>query len=176
MRHPEVLGVVLPWELNKDKAITEPSHLTRGIRAMGESSDDELLEKEYPELANLWLTRGKDYSAAQLQELSQALAAVFRLPSLESGLEAFVRFEMCNLMEFFDGWSWAEIPVSEGRSCDWLAASDHGWREAAGVFDLSLLACLRAFALEHLFTELGQCPTKSELLEPRAFLLWENCD
>src|SRR5687767_3700360 len=61
MRYPSIAGVVLRLEANDGKARAPLKDFIRGLKAMAEDPDLELLESEFPVLRQLVYTRGNPY-------------------------------------------------------------------------------------------------------------------
>jgi hypothetical protein len=104
MSCPSVLAAVLRLEANADKGRKDLAHLLRGFRCMAEDPDPDTLRRDYPVLARLVLTHGTEYTRRELRDLENVLSAHVLVPPLRSGIEAFVRQEPCDPLDYFRGW------------------------------------------------------------------------
>ena len=59
MSYPCVVGAALPLAVNADRGGDAAAHVIRGLRAMAEDPDVELLAREFPALRSAVLTWGK---------------------------------------------------------------------------------------------------------------------
>jgi hypothetical protein len=153
--------------------------LVRGLKAMAEDPDLDLLEAEFPALRELVYTIGMPYKELELRRLQSFVRRFIDTPLVESGIEAFVRYEPCDILYYFGGWnvlSWKlvepdrrvgsicgdDVParycVEQGNVCDLLCDDNN-------ILDESLLE-----TISRLGRRLGLAGP------PRLFLLWENSD
>lgn len=174
MRYPEVVGGVLRLDDNKRHGIGDIDQLIKGFRAIGEDPNRGRFRSFYADLFRFCKTWGEDYSESQLCDLDRTFSEYLRLPPIESGIEAFLRFDQCDPFDFFRGWSLTRINAPErprrvlykGQLCPHFDDSNFGeLRLEPGVeFQPDVIA-----ELERLGRQIGQS-------QVRAFLLWENSD
>lgn len=162
--YPSALGALLRLAANAKHARYDPKHLVDGFHCMAEDPQIAVLKREHPELWPLCATWGDAYSPVQLQHLRRATETYFRLPAPSLGHEAFVEYEPCDPLEYFEGWSVVE--VADHVAVILGAQEQYGelWRDA-GQFDRGLVGRLRTIG--------GAVLPGAPL---RLFLLWENCD
>lgn len=175
MSYPSVIGLVLRLASNLAE-LQEGQKVIRGLKAMAEDPKLSLLKREYPEFARLVLTHGQPYSKEQLDSLSDALRLHMRLPPIESGIEAFVRFEACDLRSYFDGWNVLAASAPAGLASIYdPAIADRIHIDDSNVRQLSLQddTCFDSASFASLVALGGVLGSKNC---PRAFLLWENSD
>ena len=179
MSYPSVVGAVLRLEANADKARKDLTRLVRGFRCMAEDPDLGTLRRDYPVLAGLVLTHGAEYAGRQLRDLENLLSAHLRVPPLRSGIEAFVRHEPCEPLDYFRSWRVLRCAVR----CDGpRRGSVYAFPEPSGYYvDDSNLADLdladdvaydqeRQEELAAFGARLGRAGL------PDLFFLWENSD
>ncbi len=167
MVYPQATGLLLRLEGNASFAHNDLSKLLSGFRLMSENSDIGWLEaiaimrEEYPQLAPVHATRGKELDAAQLHSLKLALEPYFSLPAPVSGWEAFVRLAECELIDVFGAWSVVQFDAGLDQIPETMPDEALPWRDSAPLEQAILDELSRLVG--------GGRP-------PRAFLLWENCD
>jgi hypothetical protein len=179
MSYPDCAGALLRFEANKDRFIQDANPLIRGMRCMAEDPNLDALGREHPVLRNLVCTWGEPYSQPNLRSLDGFLAGFVRLPPLESGVEALVRFAQCDLNEYFAGWKTLGCqlrPEGERSGSAYRLNEqsvyyiDEGNRNDVTLEDVILVDNDLLDCLSDLGRSIG-------LLNPiRAFLLWENSD
>ncbi len=173
MRYPSVVGVVLRLADNPNRCRGDLDYVVRGFRAMAEDPDVTLLRREYPVLHELVYTRGEDYTDRQLEQLARFLAQFFDVPAFESGCEAFVRFERCDVCSVFGGWRAMQVaPSPDLRRL-------YPGLQAVHVDDSNIHGV--TFSADTMFglatrNEIEAIGTRIGAEGPRAFLLWENSD
>jgi hypothetical protein len=177
MSYPRVAGVVLRLDANRDHAHGPLAVAIRGFKAMAEDPHVSLLDAEYPALRQLVYTLGDPYAADDLHRLEAFLRRFLHVPNLRDGIEAFVRFESCDVMQYVSDWRvmsyqlrpdhgpslYANMPpnryaVEEGNISDLLLADDER-------FDDAMLQRLNSFGKQLRRTD-----------PPSLFFLWENSD
>jgi hypothetical protein len=171
MTYPRVFGAVLRLEANLDKGRNRPQDLVRGLHAMAEDPDMEVLA-EYPVLRSLVKTQGDPYDRPELRRLSAFVSQYFDVGPFESGIEAFVRCADLDPRVFF-GW--------RAFSC----AFKPGFQPTSTVIDDGMLhaeASNLVLSDDEIFGDsmLQQLEDAARslalFLTPRVFLLWENSD
>jgi hypothetical protein len=179
MSYPSVVGAVLRLEANAHKAVKDIARLVRGFRLMVEDPDLGTLRREYPVLAGLVLTHGAEYTRRQLLDLGNVLSAHVRVPPLRSGIEAFVRHEPCDPLDYFRGWRVLRCGVRRDgprRGSIYAFPEPSGYHvDDSNLADLDLAddvaydeACQRGLmALGAAWARPGP---------PDVFLLWETSD
>jgi hypothetical protein len=175
MSYPSVLGAILRIESNREFG-NEVAFMARGLAAMAEDPDMELLGRDYPVLASLVKTWGEEYPRASVERLGSFLARHIRLPRIASAIEAFVRFEPCNPLDYVECWRMVqhELPV---RPESWVITDRNGvtnidesnFRELMLRED-ELLCAVHLDVLRRLAAAAGHEGP------PSLFLLWENSD
>jgi hypothetical protein len=176
MSYPSVLGGILRLESNREFGDEVP-FMVRGLVAMAEDPDLELLGRDYPALASLVKTWGEEYPRASVERLASFLARYIRLPPIASAIEAFVKFEQCNPLDYVECWRMVqhELPV---RPESWIITDqttrvtnidESNFRELILRED-ELLSCCHLNALQQMAAAVGQEGP------PSLFLLWENSD
>jgi len=104
MQYPECAGMLLRFEANR-KCFRQPADpLIRGLRFIAQDPNLQALADEYPLLYGMVGTWGLPYDADTLHALSRYLAPFLDLPELESGIEAYLHFEECDLLAHFARW------------------------------------------------------------------------
>lgn len=173
MSYPEVLGLMLRLESNVQWARKDPSRWLRGLRAMAEDPDYDLLKREYPGLHSCTGTWGEPYRPEDLSLLHEEISGAFALPEFDGGLEAFVRFKACDLLQVFGGWRVLGLhtplgvePVAGGFLYDFLSAHEL-------VRDEDVCLTLESLRALQLYCERF---AGARLPPPRAWLVWENSD
>lgn len=165
MSYPHAVGTLLRLEANLDRGIRPLGELVRGLKAMAEDPDMELL-RQFPTLRQLVLTQGEPYGRAELDRLAAYLGRFLELPPIAGGLEAFVRFAPCAALAHFGGWRALRCrPASPAIRHFESGNIPELRRDDASVLDGSLMCSL---------TGLG--PQLGLRSQPAAFLLWENSD
>ena len=104
MSYPECAGMLLRFEGNRDHFLHDPDNLIRGFKFMAEDPRLGILKREYPILRGLVYTDGRPYEDDQLRQLDAFLAGFLRLPAIDSGIEAFLRFVDADVLTYFRGW------------------------------------------------------------------------
>jgi hypothetical protein len=179
MSYPSVVGAVLRLEANTDMARKDIARLIHGFRLMAQDPNLATLRREYPVLAGLVLTHGTEYTRQELRDLGNVLSAPFRVPPLRSGIEAFVRHDPCNPLDYFRGWRVLRCGLRRDRplrgSIYLFPGSSHYHVDDSNLADLDLAddvaydeACQRELMV------LGAAQARPGL--PDVFLLWENSD
>lgn len=163
------VGAVLRLEANPDRATRVPTTLIEGLKAMAEDPDMKVLAG-HPVLKGLVRTTGKPYPKSDLQSLEAYLSTFYKVPPIESGIEALVQHAVCDPLQFFEGWKMAGRTPDGARSKPtFLARSFDGDQIPLAddeVFTAGVLGYLRSF--EHL--------SGYPLKQPRVYLLWQNSD
>ena len=164
MSYPGIVGAVLRLEANRERGRRPLDPLIRGFRAMAEDPDMKVLE-EYPLLRRMVYTRGGPYSRADLHALGQLLGRYVRVPSILSGIEAFIRFEPCDVLAYFAGWRALSCrAVTSELSFEEVNLNELA-REDSTVFASDLIDRIR---------DVGKRLGRDQ--PPGLFLLWENSD
>jgi hypothetical protein len=179
MSYPSVVGAVLRLEANAERARKDLGRLVRGFRLMAEDPDMGTLRREYPVLAGLVLTHGSAYTRRQLRDLGNILASHLWVPPPRSGIEAFIRHQACDPLDYFRGW---RVLRPRLRRVDVRRVSIQDLHESASYHvDEGNLANLELAddvasdeACQRELTRLGQELGRPKL--PDVFLLWENSD
>jgi hypothetical protein len=179
MSYPECAGMLLRFEGNKKGSLHNADRLIRGFRFMAEDPNLGVLEREYPILRDLVCTRGDAYPLDTLRTLDEFLADFIRLPALESGIEAFLRFRQCNVLEYFADWKALESHLRPESERVGSAYSRNEtivyYVEEANRNDVTRVEELAIN--EASLANLAACGYNLGLSNPvRAYLLWENSD
>ena len=173
MSYPCVVGAALPLAVNADRGGDAAAHVIRGLRAMAEDPDVELLAREFPALRSAVLTWGKPYDRAVLDRLHAFVRRAFlTLPAFQSGIEAFVRCAPAEPLAAVRGWRAFSCALREsGRGITVLDEASLRTGRADLVVDDRLSYDDRLHA--------ALCATGARIGaagEPRLHLLWTNSD
>ncbi len=176
MSYPTVVGALLRLAANRGRDGQPLDLLVRGLKAMAEDPDMQVL-RQHPALLALVYTHGRPYDPRELASLTRHLGRFLDVPAIASGIEAFVRFAPCDLLAVFRGW--------KVLSCR-LPAPDPAraplYRNLPGQhFDDSnardLIRDDKRTLGGDLLRELADVGQRLGLRDPpTAFLLWENSD
>jgi hypothetical protein len=158
-----VLGAALRLEANLTRGNRDLRGLVGALRYLGE-----YWEKgdgpEHPELDTLSYTRGDDYGPEHFQVLENLLLPFLKLPCIERGIEAFVTFEPCAVLEHLQGWL---VMQASNSSPSFMPGPDWKLADATDTvpFDQGILSAVE---------EIGKrfCGPK----HPQIHLLWNNSD
>jgi hypothetical protein len=176
MHYPSVAGVMLRFGDNTQH-IRDAEFLIRGFQAMAEDPQMDVLRRDYPVLERLVKTRGDDYTAEQIFRLERYLWRYATLPAIESGFEAFVRFQECDLLRYFADWRILRVEVPRDFENWYLDRSQnpsYPYLEA-GYLSGVTFQC-EEFSDAEVRRELSALGTMVGQSHPRVFFLWENCD
>lgn len=173
MCYPSVFGVVLRLIDNPQACHGELNEVVTGFMAMGESWNQKSTLNNYPVLSELTETIGEEYKSDQLDNLNKYLNEYFRLPPFLSGYEAFMRFEECDCLSYFNGWKMLNAQLKHNHLADY-SPSDPVRITYHNFDDLELDSSM-IFSSE-VFEELSSIGKARTNIKPSAFLLWENCD
>ena len=180
MSYPECAGMLLRFEGNRDRFLHDPDTLIRGFKLMADDPNLGILKRDYPVLRGLVYTRGGPYEDGELRQLDVFLAGFLRLPPIESGIEAFVRFADVDPLTCFRGWRGLQCNLRpEDQRVGSVYRSIEG-RLAYCIEEANREDILRSDDIEVSETTLAALTDfgKSVGLDTpiRAFLLWENSD
>jgi hypothetical protein len=171
MEYPSVLGAMLRIESSQDFG-KEVAFMVRGLQAMAEDPDEDLLQRDYPALASLVLTWGEAYPRASIEKLANFLARYIRLPPIASGIEAFIRFQPCDPLDYLECWKMLqyELPGQDVANTTGVTIIDDSNVRELVLREDELLSAAHLDALQRLAAAAG--------LEgpPSMYLLWENSD
>jgi hypothetical protein len=171
MEYPSVLGAILRIESSQDFG-EEVAFMVRGLQAMAEDPDEDLLQRDYPALASLVNTWGEAYPRASIEKLANFLARYIRLPPIASGIEAFIRFQPCNPLDYLECWKMLqyELPGQDVANTTGVTNIDDSNVRELVLREDELLSAAHLDALRRLAAAAG--------LEgpPSMYLLWENSD
>jgi hypothetical protein len=140
---------------------------------MAENPKPGILRRDFPPLAKLVSTWGEAYTKEELALLDGFLEHWFDIPPCESGHEAFVRLDHCDLLSHFGGWRMTTAapkasltPIYRGMPNVYVEQSNLGDVTIAPgpAFDAEALTYLQALG------------ARIGMRDLRPFLLWENCD
>jgi hypothetical protein len=97
---------------------------------------------------------------------------------LESGIEAFVRLEPCDILHYFGGWQVLSCALVEPERRRGAYLEDLPTRYSVEQGNVSDLVCTDSAHLnEELLGRVASLDTEIGRNEPpRVFLLWENSD
>ncbi|HEX2621126.1 MAG TPA: hypothetical protein VHL11_13285 [Phototrophicaceae bacterium] len=174
MRYPSVSGAVLRLASNLDRMGTQGYELVAGLQLMAEDPNIPELEAKFPILRKLVYIG--DYNADHLQQLQTFLAQYLTLPPIETGIEAYIQFALCDPLDYFGGWHVMQYKYNDPVSGSiYLDSRNFYWVEEGNLSDLILTDDI------DYASELNNWLTKIALSEgidspPRIFLLWENSD
>lgn len=119
------------------------------------------------------------YPPAKLLTLDAFIADFLSLPPLESGIEAFLRFRHCNVLEHFANWKTLECylrPESE-RSGSAYRLNEATVYYVAEANRNDVIRVEELAINEASLANLAACGYELGLNNPvRAYLLWENSD
>lgn len=179
MSYPECAGMLLRLESNRDHFRHDPDTLIRGLKLMAEDPRVGILKRDYPILKDLVLTHGLPYEQGELKQLDTFLAAFLQLPSIDSGLEAFLRFGEADALSYFSGWRGLQCklkPEDQRVGSDYelneglvYYITDHNRDDLVRSDDVEISEAMLAA-----LTDVGRSVDLNTPL--RAFLLWENSD
>ena len=178
MSYPQLMGILLRLEANRDKLLDHD--IIRGLRFMAEDPKVGVLRHRFPALGRLVLTAGQDYSAAEREELHSFLTRHLRCPTLVGGLEACVHCDpSADLLDFFCGWRVLSVELRPGHLLPEVyrgfpgIISEEVDLTTGGPLHLSEPTTLDATLLG----ELGRHAVALGIEgAPAAYLLWENSD
>jgi hypothetical protein len=179
MHYPTVVGAVLRLAANLTKGSPDLPSLIHGFQLMAEDPDIFTLRREFPVLRQLTLTWGEDYSSEQLSLFSTYLSQFVKVPAIENGLEAFIRFTACNPLDYFRDWNVMSCtlqPTSQlkgkifFRNQEPAYYVDESNLEDLSIKDVSLYTDELDAAITQWGVQLGL------ITPPRIYLLWENSD
>lgn len=179
MRYPSVAGVVLRLESNDGNAKVPLKDLIRGLKAMAEDPDLELLESEFAVLYQLVYTIGMPYKELELRRIQSFVRRFVDTPLVESGIEAFVRYEPCDILYYFGGWNVLSCALVQPERRVGSVCGDHPpTRYCVEQGNVSDLLCDDRQVLdESLFESILHIGRQMRAEgPPRLFLLWENSD
>jgi hypothetical protein len=144
---------------------------------MAEDPKIGILQRDYPILRKLVRTHGQDYSREELASIESYLRSFLLIPPIESGMEAFIRFQQCSPLEYFLEWRMLGCrlrPAEQRRGSIYAMNEDFMYyAETLADFELSEEEKLTSSQIRHLervSQEIGESGP------PRVFLLWENSD
>lgn len=168
-KHPSIMGVVLRLETNKHHATCgDPEFMIRGLKYMGKSKG--VLTRDYPTLRPWVETWGEDYSLDALLAFEQHVGKCFRTPRLAGGYEAFTVYEVCDPLEYFQGWQVLTPYMAshvEPNDINPYLLVENG--DVTFTEDL-LYDSLVQHELKKVGSQIGITQ------EPRVYLLWTNSD
>lgn len=179
MSYPSVVGTVLRLEANLERGKKNLAHLVRGMKCMAEDPKLGILKRDYLVLSRLVATWGTDYTNDQLRDLNNFLSANIWMPSVENGIEAFLRCAHCDPLDFFRGWKMLGCAVRAGNnrrgSIYSLDESHCYYVEAGNLSDLTMTDD-DEFGPE-VMDVLGRFGQEcGQSAGPAVFFLWENAD
>ena len=178
MSYPSVAGAVLRVEANDGNGTRAFADLVRGFKAMAEDPDLALLEAEFPSLRRLVYTTGGPYGRTDLQRAQGFLRRFVNVPGVEGGIEAFLRFGRCDVLDYFGGWNVLSCRLTEPhrRRGSLPTEAPACYRVEQG--NVSDLSCDDGDVLDEKLLgrvrELGRALGRDD--DPRVFFLWENSD
>jgi hypothetical protein len=179
MSYPECAGMLLRFEANRDHFLHDPDTLIRGLKLMAEDPNLGVLKRDYPILHELVYTNGRPYEDSPLRQLDAFLSGFLRLPPIDGGIEAFLRFVHANVLNYFRGWRGLQCNLRpEDERCGSAYPLNKGlvyyieqpnWDDIVRSDDIEVSETTLAA-----LTDFGK---SVDLNTPiRAFLLWENSD
>lgn len=179
MCYPEVVGVVLRLEANRERGKKPLDHLIHGLKLMAEDPKVGVLKRDYPVLGRLIATWGGEYSDNDLRDLNNVLSASLRMSVLESGVEAFLRCAPCDPLDFFTGWKMLGCEIRQTgtrRGSIYAMEEEHCYYvDDSSLSDL-LLTDEDEFGREacDVLSDIGKACGRDS--GPDVFFLWENSD
>lgn len=178
MSYPTVAGAVLRIEANQGNGKASFRDLLRGFRAMAEDPDLALLEHQFPTLRQVVYTVGAPYKEVDLRRVQSFLRRFLDVPRVESGLEAFIRFEPCDILYYFGGWSVMSCRLAErGQRRGSYYGDSVATRYAVEQGNVSDVVCDDSLTLdESMLEQLQDLGRQFGRGEPRVYFLWENSD
>lgn len=168
MQYTLVIGGLLRLDANQDRGIKPLGNLISGFRAMAEDPDFKTLA-DYPALGKCVGTHGNEYSSSDLELLESFVTSYVAIPRMVGGIEAFIRFEECNPLQYFKNWSVFSCIRKPGISEEKMIFEEGLQSELeckdSYVFDESMIERIR---------EVGS--KIDRISELRLFFMWENSD
>lgn len=117
-------------------------------------------------------TSGEPLNKEILAQLDAVLAKYFRLPPLDSGIEAFARFDVVDVLAYFEDWPLWTIAARDGsEESRWV--EDYG---STPIAESYVATDALRFAPAHV-ARLQTLARTMRIEQPvRAFLVWGNSD
>lgn len=179
MSYPECAGMLLRLEDNRDHFLHDPDTLIRGFKLMAEDPKLGILKRDYPILRGLVDTFGRPYEDGPLRQLDAFLSGFLRLPPIDSGIEAFLRFVDAEPLTYFRGWRGLQCNL---RPKDQRVGSVYRINEGRVYYieESNREDILRSDDIEVSETMLAALKDFGKSVDLNApihiFLLWENSD
>ena len=178
------VGCLMSLDSNRTQALQNPDELIAVLRSERPSNSNE-------SRTQVTFTHGSLFDQAQLEYLHEFIGQYFRIPRFRGGLEAFVEFAKCDLLEYFKGWRVTSLQLREGAmtSSWWPPENDRAELttyvqdfddlviDDSISFDkqvLTQLDALEKYASNFLVGALAEFADRSN--GPDCFLLWGNSD